>query len=469
MIAAIWTLVVAPLLVGRLFGAARAEGVRGRPEEGLPWPAQLQLGLLAMGALLFFCHALRMPESLAFALPSAVALGSAAWWVVAQRQTTTTPHGSVLGGLAPLACLVVLLLPVVVAAVAYTFVVPVHSWDALMVWFMKVRGLERWPSLADMPWPTYPELGPLLWRSVVRSDVPIDEAFGRLVTSCAFVAGGASLAYGVGDDDRAASIESHRLRAPVAVAAALCVVALFDRHLVTSGYQDPIVLGVGATVSVLLLRTRFRVRPDGGAPRPVWAAAFGCGALVLVKNEGVVLGGILWVAYVVVVLARLDATLRPVRLRALLVPSGIAAAIVVAATAARGAAGVDVTDVQHGDFGGVGFETLLHRVERVPVVLQAIVTRLLAQPVVVATPLVVGLALVRVRRAVAVPLAFCALVAGLHLSALVAVFVATNAPLDWHLQTALDRLLFQGAFSFCLAVCVATHALARGASPSKDQ
>ncbi len=404
----------------------------GAPLARTSWPARWWAGFLAAGTLLVGLYAAGVGRGLSVSIGAVAAAGVAAAWVrrdgwPVARSRVEPGHvllGAVMAGL-------------LVAAMAHTLAGPTMAWDAVAVWLPKVRGLASGASLAELARPTYPPLGAMVWS--VAASVGGSEAAGRGVLAAA------ALVALLGLTD----LVPGRLTLAISVLVSAVAVVFFGLDAFTNGYQDAL-LAAAAGMSAVALIVSFDQATDAvsrcrHAARGLAAA----GALGLIKSEGAVFGACLMLAYLLVSLAWTARGDWLGLLRALRLPLAGYAGVGLLWPVALLVHGFPVFERQEGTFSAAGLLAVPWRLaDRLPTIASAMAAllgdgrrlTLLAAVALAASAAVPGLwrhGAPRAHRAVQ----FLGVVSLFHLLSVIVMFLATEAPLAWHLDTALLRLL----------------------------
>jgi hypothetical protein len=327
-----------------------------------------------------------------------------------------------------------LLVPVLCAGL-FTLSTPVDAGDALMAWYAKARGLLAWQPLARLPFAEYPDLGAMGWALLLRISGWGYEPVARLV----FVAVYAAFALTVPD------VLGRPLSRHAVWLVPLGVLATFDLRLITNGYQDAVVASAGGLAAVMLGRS-LQTNDRGRATVGLVVA----GSLGLFKVEGLVLGALLVASWLVVQ-----------GFRPLVVRWSIRALLAFGALSLWWPMMVSIHKLPatQGEFNSLQNLFLVRMPERVTR-MRLIAEAFLATGPRFLVPLgaVLVLSIVAARRAAGVRrlLMFLGLAAAGHAAWIVVVFMLTNLDVQWHLATALDRLVLQQAIGLWTPAMIAS-------------
>ena len=413
---------IGPLGVGWLWDAALASGRGTRPLPGMVY----WLGLMTLGALIILGHGMGLSQTLVLSL---VALVVTAGWVLRLRRSCKEAGGWLQRGLP--------FLPLAFAGIGYCVVDPVRVWDSYLIWLARVRLLEQWIPLSQFQdlriiYPEYPFLGAAIWWWVDwAARVPVEA--GRVVFLFAY------LAFFLAVLARQEPRGGRRFRLVCLFLAYTC----FSLQII-NGYQDGLLM-----VSTGMVALAFLHWGDHGV---AWIPALAAG-LSLIKAEGAILGLILVFCWFVSRLTRSKAFHADRLNRRTLLLGALGFALVLAAwpwLQARN--GLDATNVQGDAFQTQSIEAFIGQADRVPTILSEIARDYAWRPWIaipflaaVVSASISGKRLDRGRR-------FLLGFVMLHLVFVTIVFWATQMPFEWHLGSALHRLLLHGRLVMLLFV-----------------
>lgn len=426
------TLPVLSIVVALLVPLACASPLR-RVSLAARWMA----GFLATATLLVVMHAVGLPQPLAIGL----VLFTAGIGLAYSARTAAAPTvhaGSIRierGDLVLYGLAVVLL----GAAAVHILASPIYAWDAAAFWWPKALQLQQWTPIAELTRPTYPNLGPMVWAMVSHVGGN-GEASGRIVLPLAAVL---SL---VGVSDLA-----RRPLRPSAISTVGAIMLLFyGAESFTNGYQDSL-LAAAAGSSAIGFCLWLQAATGDRRTSTLWTSFVIAGSLGLIKSEGIVVGAMLVTAFSIVALSTAEAHSRLSLIRRLIGPLAGWSVVTAIWPVILMTHHLDPLVLQEGSFNISGLLQVPSRLlERLPVIL-TFVAQLMggvrgALAVLVTAPACVAVALwvaPAVRVSARRVLTFLGLTLSLHLVFVFAAFLATNAPLAWHLDTALVRLLSQ--------------------------
>jgi hypothetical protein len=325
------------------------------------------------------------------------------------------------------------LLPLALGGIGYCVLDPVHDWDAQLIWLARVRLLQEWIPIErfralEILQPGYPFLGSALWWWVERAaGVSVDA--GRVVFLFAYLAFFLAVL-------KRENAEQHVWIGWLWIAAAY---AGFSLQII-NGYQDGFLMISAAMVALLFLQWG-----DRGSKWIVPTAA----SLSLIKAEGAILGAILVLCWLASSPSSILQAGRGYRKGLLLGMCGF-----VAITGGwfwlQTSSGLDATAVQGDAFRIPSMQALASQADRFPRILGEIARQSglnwwITVPFLGA---VVSIAARRERldRERTFLLGFVIV----HLLFVIAVFWVTQQPFEWHLSTALHRLLLQGRLVMAL-------------------
>jgi hypothetical protein len=231
----------------------------------------------------------------------------------------------------------------------------------------------------------------------------------------------------------------------------------FEPVAFTSGYQDCFVLACGGMAAWEFCQVLLDSEgTDGSQPFDSHAAfrgAFFCGMLGLIKNEGAVLAVLLALAFGVALCARRG----PARLlwRQWAPALGVTAGLLCVWPALLLWQGQDLAQVQGASFTLAGVWQIPANCERLPQIGRQLAAYWGGSgsltPAALALSLVAGWLAPRLRRA----LVFLWLTVAGQTLFVGLVFLATRQNVQWHLDTALERLMFQSQFAVIEALALA--------------
>jgi hypothetical protein len=411
---------LAPLGVGWLWQRALV-----RDEPRLTLGMIYWLGLISLGTLVLLGHALRLPQTLVFSL---VALVPLAGWIASFRRPRVGIDGCVRTAWP--------LLPLALVGIGYCILDPVRVWDAYLIWLARVRLLEQWIPLSrfrdlGIVYPAYPFLGPAAWWWVDgAARVPVEA--GRVIFLFAYLAFFLAV---ITAERQEGSIHFRWLWVFLAYAG-------FSLQII-DGFQDGFLM-----VSTGMVALAFAQWGDRGAGWILPLAA----ALSLIKAEGGVIGLILVFCWFV---SNPSAALRGDRAqqKAWLLGALGFASITGAWLWLQIRNGLDPFAVQGQDiFRMFAMEDIVRQADRIPKILWE-VGRQYTWNYWISIPFLAALISVaagreHLKRRHRFLLGFLTV----HLLFVITVFWVTQQPFEWHLGTALHRLLMQSRLVMLLFV-----------------
>jgi hypothetical protein len=413
---------IGPLGVGWLWAAALTCKGESKPSPGMIY----WLGLISLGALILLGHGLGISQTVVVLLIASASAGG--WILTLTRSRRPTPAG--LTTALPL-------LPLALAGIGYCVLDPVRMWDSYLIWLARVRLLEQWTPLSRfrdlrIVYPEYPYLGAAAWWWTEWSArVPVEG--GRVIFLFAY------LAFFLAVLARQERTQSIRFRLLWVFLAYAC----FTLEII-NGYQDGFLMVSAGMVALAFLEWR-----DSGA---VWIVPLAAG-LSLIKTEGGVLALILVFCWFASKVSR-SPTVHGNRLdRHVFLLGGLGFVLILAIWPwLQLHNGLDPTNVQGDTFRIRSIGVALSQADRLPTILREIALYYAERPWItfpflaaVGVSLVRGEILDRQRRFL---LGFVAL----HLLFVITVFWLTQQPFEWHLGTALHRLLLQGRLVMLLFI-----------------
>jgi hypothetical protein len=410
---------IGPLGIGYLWAAALICRGQGKPSAAMIY----WLGLISLGAMVLLGQGLRLSQGLVVWL---IVLGSAGGWVwhLTRKPTWTT------AGLTT----ALPLLPIALGGVGYCVLDPVQMWDSYLIWLARVRLLEQWTSLSryrdlGILFPEYPYLGAAAWWwTEWAARVPVEG--GRVIFVFAYLAFFLALL-------------ARQRNTHVRWLWIFFAYACFSLEII-NGYQDGFLMASTGMVALAFMEWG-----DRGA---VWLMPLAAG-LSLIKTEGAVLSLILVFCWFASRLSR-SPTVHGNRLAGRVLFAGGLGFVVILALWPwlQLQNGMDPTNVQGGVFriGSIGIA--VSQATRVPTILREI-GRYYAERPWITFPFLtaVGVSLHR-RETLDRQRRFLLAFVALHLLFVVTVFWLTQLPFEWHLATALHRLLLQGRLVMLLFI-----------------
>jgi hypothetical protein len=410
---------IGPLGIGCLWAAALRDRGHCKPSAGMIY----WLGLISLGAVVLLGQGVGFSQGFVVLLIVSASAGGWVWRLTRKPRWTTAGLTTTLP-----------LLPLALGGVGYCVLDPVQMWDSYLIWLARVRLLEQWTSLSrfrdlGIIFPEYPYLGAAAWWwTEWAARVPVEG--GRVIFVFAYLAFFLALL-------------ARQRNTPVRLLCVFFAYACFSLEII-NGYQDGFLM-----VSTGMVALAFMEWGDRGA---AWLMPLAAG-LSLIKTEGAVLSLILVFCWFASKSSRWP-TVHGNRLagRALFT-GGLGFAVILAAWPwLQLHNGMDSANVQGGVFriGSIG--TAVSQTARFPTILREI-GRYYAERPWITLPFLaaVGISLHR-RETLDRRRRFLLAFVALHLLFVVTVFWLTQLPFEWHLATALNRLLLQGRLVILLFI-----------------
>jgi hypothetical protein len=428
-------------ILASLVALAVAPAFAGRPVRHLAnGPVAWAFGFIVLSLSFAVLDAARVPQPIAYA---AVPLLATAAALVGRRRAGADET--------PLPRLWSALVAAFAVCIAIETVwLPVNDWDAVAIWYAKARALLLWHAPADLPMPTYPDLGPAAWALMLSLTGLGNEPIARLVFPAICVAWLASLPLLFEGRGR-------EWRPSLVVGLFIIAVATFDFQTATSGYQDPLIAAVAGLAAILLGNALGIVKQEDEPPRGRIALAFFfAGSLGMIKTEGAVLGVIMigsWsIAFAVTRGWRALRAAVPVTTVLLYV------ALVLLWPVLMVVGGIDVSHMQRYTFQDHSVRRFIGGVSRLPAIGRGFAQVSLTYSLVFLSAAVASVGALRSPWTRPI-LGWLWSIAALHSAWIAGVFILTNLDLEWHIRTALLRLVSQHAFVWVLALATSAVAL----------
>jgi len=303
---------------------------------------------------------------------------------------------------------------------------PIQGQDGIVIWLGKAKGFYYWNPLTAISFVRYPGLGSMLW-AVVMMVFGLHESYGRFIYP---------VAYSMFFITLWSSINVKKY----ALSYALCLAVLlffFFRPSLYSGYQDDFLsLTGGLSVALFILYT-FDMKKSY---RYMLGCFFG-GSLGLIKNEGVLLG---LIVFVVFLLLHFKTMRKEWKEKSFFYIKGILLFFIVLGfwTVAISLYGLDSRNIQGDQITLQGIFEGYKNFNRIPIIGTYFYAYFLQNP------LFIFIFLGSIITAIVRPLyrrtiIYILLIIFFHSMSIIWVYFATTAPLVWHLETSLFRLMDQ--------------------------
>jgi hypothetical protein len=170
--------------------------------------------------------------------------------------------------------------------------VPVNEWDAVFIWFNKAKSIYYGELWNKIPAAEYPNSGPLIWAFLMRL-FGQTEQIGRLIFPTIYVFCCWQFSY--------FHFKSHRRFLYFLICWAVLSFYLF-KNWAWNGYQDNFIACTAAMAVYIFIRCLNMADPLNNAckNKEIDSLAFlFCGMLYLIKNEGLILGAIICLSYLI--------------------------------------------------------------------------------------------------------------------------------------------------------------------------
>ncbi|MCM8774752.1 MAG: hypothetical protein NC930_00110 [Candidatus Omnitrophica bacterium] len=262
----------------------------------VPCATRWWFGVLATSLYLLVTHALHLPQIFVFGLLGMLIL----WGIIGMtkeqvKDLTTKPPFSFPH---PASIVIVFLLTCL-----YLFILshPIHpmSWDALVIWFNKAKGLFYWLPFYALPYPrfemaNYPHLGAVYEMFLMKFTGAPLENFGRLIFPTFYFMWILAL-------NQIGPVQKHQILRWVGLFMGL---VFFDKWLFTNGYQDGFLAVTGGMA--LLHLTKYLLSNPESAPTSgepdLFLGFFFAGSSCLIKMEGSVMNLTLTATFLITLL-----------------------------------------------------------------------------------------------------------------------------------------------------------------------
>ncbi len=404
-----------------------------REKPALQW----WLGFFVIGTLLAVRHIFELPYVVVYA-SLATLPGLAIWrrgFLLSMRQRITRP------ALLAMAFSIVFLTASIVRVL-----MSVLRSDALEIWYNKALHIARAENFSATPFVNYPNFGSAWWAFFLRLVGLANENVGRILFP---------VLYGIGFAIffQLLPKESKGKWTVALVWSSLLFLFSSIFHF-GSGYQDGLIMLSTGVVALLFARLLKRELPDGQATPTCSHERFLpfilAGLMVYIKNEAIILAGIIVVSFVVIYALRH----RPYSLKQYLLPSGVFFLLSCSRPLLLLMHGISPARVQGSAFTLQSLVDLPQRFERSSAILAAFWQHWQIWSYILLFLLFCAAAVIWLRQCHTLmwQLSFLLSALLLHHVFVFTVFLATEADLMWHLDTAASRLLYQHHGLYALTI-----------------
>lgn len=394
---------------------------------------QWLLGVFLSGIFWLLCYVLGIPKPVtAYAYGALVILCA----VVVTKKRWHLPRLRRLSECIPECIMYGTLAILFIYSITDIYANPITAWDGFAIWLAKAKDFYFWSPIVSLTFVHYPGLGSMVW-SVIMTVFGFHEALGRFVYPFVYVAFFSLLGF---------FFRVKKNKALFAVVIALVATVFFPPSLY-SGYQDDF-LSLTTGIAALLLCVSMI---DGKRTDLFLLGCFFSGSLALIKNEGIMLGFILLTSFIAV---HMQSLRQEWKQRHWQYVSGIAVFIVLQAfwSVAIAAHGIDPRNIQGDQITLQGILLGYKNLSRLPVILPYVYNYTAAHLPYFAM-LVISIPVAFLISSLRKVFIFIWTNIVLHIGSVVWVYLATTAPLVWHLDTSFDRLMDQQA-SLYVILCI---------------
>lgn len=378
-------------------------------------PFKWLIGLFMIGIFWLSCYVIAIPKPLVTYVFLGITIFCASRWRVNKPKIQLSPS------LIVYLCLGLIF----IFSVTDIYANPISQWDGFAIWLQKAKDFYYWVPLPALTFVHYPGLGSMLW-SVVMTVFGFHESYGRFiypVIYCMFLAS-------------VWSVINVRKSAAVYAISVLGIAIIFLRPSIYSGYQDDF-LAITVAVSALL----YSLYMSNPLKRHYYLlACFFAGSLGLIKNEGVLMGLIIFSTFWLM-------NANKMKWNGLLLFLGPLSFWSVAILLY----GIDPRMVQ-GD--QVNVWTILEgykHVSRIPIIIPYISQYIVATPWYSMISIASFLAMFYVP-SVRKVIIYIWVIIGIHIISVFWIYMSTTAPLVWHLDTSFERLMDQHMMLYAILV-----------------
>ena len=318
-------------------------------------------------------------------------------------------------------CLLILFVCMVVQILAN----PILEWDGMVIWFAKAKAFYYWDRFSALPFPQYPSLGSMLWGLVLK-------IFGFHIMDGVLVYITTYILFMISAWNTMVKNKKSVFFAVVLVT----LVISYLRKSLYSGYQDDflsIIAGFAVLQFVFFIK-------DFSLKRNYLTACFFAGSLGLIKSEGVLLGFIIYISFLVSQLSLLKMRFTS-GWRHFIIGTVICIGLLIFWTLSVSLHGIDASHIQGQNITFSSIAGAYKHWDRIPLIYSYLVVYYIANPISIWAILLSLIALFQSyldsqsRRIV-----FILTILLFHIASIFLIFMSTNANLIWHLDV-LTRLM----------------------------
>ncbi|WP_147456747.1 hypothetical protein [Leptospira yasudae] len=316
---------------------------------------------------------------------------------------------------------------------------PISEWDAVSIWYQKAEAYYTWTPLQNLPIVNYPNLGSAYW-SFILFFTDNKEAFGRFLFPLTYVVFICEIYHTFKEFTK-----------PIFLSSGLVFLMfyLYDDSF-TNGYQDGFLFSIAGIGFLHLLKSFFILEKDKKDNkdakkfiRSFFLSLFILSALGLLKNEGIVLSLIIASPSVIFL------SIHKIRNYPLLLSIFFIYFIILFLwPICLKFSAVDISNLQGNAFNLRSLQLIPDRFDRLPVILEYLKIYLLKNSTLLLISVCISAFSLWFKPK---NFLFFMVIWGiliLHTAFTIIAFMSTNQDLQWHLDTAFSRLMFQHDFIF---------------------
>lgn len=336
---------------------------------------------------------------------------------------------------------------------------PVIAWDAVAIWFQKAKALYYWMPFSSTPLVNYPNFGAAYWAFIMKFS-GFSEEMGRLFFPTVYFAFIMVLF----------SLFSEKNTLWTALFVIPSISLYFFNEADVSGYQDGL-LSLMAGISAFyygrfFIKLRSNLHASGnllGIDYDIFFAVFFSGILGLIKNEGVLITGLLFVSAAGWFFIDSSKNIKLLKVLPLMACMVLLLFLTSLWSLLLLYNGVDPFQVQGMAFTFQGVMNAYKNMNRYPDIRHYFVQYLNSQSGMIIFASLLSLASILFIKVIRTAIGFIWSFYLLHFVFVSLIFFSTAQDYQWHLETAFFRLMFQHRFVYmvviAITICYAIHSL----------